>query len=300
MKVIKSLLVLIFMLAAAPSLAADSTTINQTHKLAPDAALSVSNISGAVTVHTWDKAEVRITGSLGYNSKLEVNGDANDLSIEVKKKDSSVSHWFGSDMGETTLTLMVPKGVNLNAGTVSARIRATGLEGGKLHLNSVSGNIEIDARSPNVYVNTVSGDVQLAGSAQIVNATTVSGDIRIEHVGTQAAAQSTSGDIHLAGGPLQQVSLESVSGDVYLTGTLAPDVMANMHSMSGDVHLKLGSAPQATLDATTLSGDIRSPWGTVHKPRYGPGSSLHTQIGNGKGSIQLKTLSGDVDISEGH
>lgn len=302
MSIIKPLLLAAFVLATAPALA--DTPIDQTHALDPDATLSVRNVSGTVIVHTWDRHQVRITGTLGDNvRKLEVSGDAHDLRIRVKgpNDDSDGFHW-GSDssMGPTTLNLTVPKGVNLQLHTVSARIQADGLEGGEIDAKSVSGNVVISAKSPDVEIDSVSGDVKLTGSAKEVDVTTVSGDIQVERVNHEATAQSVSGNIRLAGGPLDEVSMESVSGDMYLDGTLTDDASAKLHSMSGDIHLTLAGQPQANLEATTFSGDIHSAWGTVDEPTYGPGSKLHTRIGKGGASITLKTFSGDVDIRQGH
>ena len=296
MKTIRSLLLLAFVLTACPAFA--DTPINQTHALAPDAELSVSNVAGSVTIQTWDKHQVGITGSLGSNSELKLSGDAGDFSIKIKNKDSGM---FGSDdMGPTTLKLMVPKGVHLDVDTVSASITAGGLAGGKLDLDTVSGNIRIDADSPDVEIDSVSGDVQLAGAAAKLDVNSVSGDVRVDKVGAKASAQTVSGDVRLHGGPFRDVSVETVSGDISLTGAMADKVKAKLHSMSGDIHLGMDGSPQAALDATSFSGDIHSAFGKVETPTYGPGSSLHFRLGNGDGNITLNSFSGDIDIREGN
>lgn len=300
---IKPLLFVAFTLVAAPVLA--DTPINQTHALDADAELTVRNVSGAIIVHTWDRNEVRITGSLGNNvRKLQVDGDTHELEIAVKGPDDNNSGWldWGNDssMGPTTLKLTVPKSVNLKLHTVSARIAADGIKGGEIDAESVSGNITIKAHSPDIDIESVSGDVRFSGSARDIEITTVSGDIRAGQAGHEANTQSVSGDIHLNGDALHDVSMESVSGDLFFDGTLTADAKADLHSMSGDIHLTLAQPPQATLKATTFSGDIRSPWGNVNEPEYGPGAKLDTRIGSGAAHITLKTFSGDVDIRKNH
>ncbi|HET7266740.1 MAG TPA: DUF4097 family beta strand repeat-containing protein [Oleiagrimonas sp.] len=299
---IKPLLFVAFALVAVPAMA--DTPIHQSHALDPDAELTVRNVSGAIIVHTWDRHEVRITGTLGNNvRKLEIDGDAHELEIAVKGPNDDDSGWldWGSDssMGPTTLELTVPKSVNLELHTVSARIEADGLDGGEIDAKSVSGNITIKAHSPDIDIDSVSGDVRFSGQAGEIEITTVSGDIRAGQAGHEANTQSVSGDIHLSGGPLHEVSMESVSGDLFFDGALTADAKADLHSMSGDIHLTLPEPPQATLKATTFSGDIRSPWGKVNEPEYGPGSKLDTRIGSGDARITLKTFSGDVDIRKG-
>lgn len=303
MKTIASILLLALTVSTVPAFA--DTTINQTHALSAHATLNVNNVAGAVIVHTWNQPEVRITGTLGHNAgKLQISGDANDLTIKIKRPCEHGSGWFqwgdGCSMGPTTMILTVPSGVHLQVQTVSAHIQADGLDGGEIDAKSVSGNIIIDAHSPDMEINSVSGDVHLTGDAGKASVTTVSGEISVARVDHAAIMQSVSGDVHAAGGPLDQASMTSVSGDVYLDGSLTRNATVDLHSMSGDIHLTLSGQPDANLTATSFSGDINSDWGKVVQPQYGPGSSLNTKIGNGDGSITLKSFSGDVDIRQGH
>lgn len=285
---------------APPALA--DTSIDQTHELSPDARLSVSNVKGAIIIHTWDKPRVHITGTLGANTPpLEVEGGKNHLTIKVKN--NSGGGWFNwsgsSSMGPTRLELTVPKGVNLEVNVVSARVKADGLEGGKLDLDTVSGNLQVTADSPSVTINSVSGGVKLGGKAARLDVNTVSGDVRIERVGNQASAQTVSGDVQLSGGPLQKASVDTVSGDIDIAASLAPDTSTRLHSMSGDIRLRLEGKAGADLNAKSMSGDIRSAFGKAGKPTYGPGSRLHYKLGDGKGDITLESLSGDIDIRKG-
>ncbi len=300
MSIIKSLLFTAFALAAAPAFAA--TAINQVHPLDAHARLRVSNVSGAVVIQTWDKPQVRVTGTLGNNARLKVEGDSHDLEIKVKGPDDDGGGFWGhgDDMGPSTLQLTVPGSVNLKLHTVSATIQADGLAGGEFDAKTVSGNITVDGNNPDIEIDSVSGDVHLKGTAREVDITTVSGDIRVAHVAHEAEAQSVSGDIRLSGGPLDEADMESVSGDLYLDAGLTANAKAKLHSMSGDIHLTFAGKPAATLDASTFSGDIHSPWGQVDEPGYGPGSKLHTRVGDGGARVTLKTFSGDVFLRQGH
>lgn len=284
---------------AAPPVLAD-TPIDQTRALAGDGTLSVSNVKGAVIIHTWDKSEVHITGTLGSNTpKLDISGDQSHLTIKVKNNGSGggLFNWGrDSRMGPTRLELNVPRGINLDVTVVSARIKADGLKGGTLDLDTVSGNVEVQADSPAVKLNSVSGDIVLDGHAEDLDANTVSGDLRVRQVGSRASIQTVSGDIHLEGGTLQKASLDSVSGDIEVRAGLATDTTARLHSMSGDIRLGLRGKVQATFSAKTMSGDIRSVFGKVDSSTYGPGSSLHYATDDARGDVTLESLSGDIDI----
>ena len=86
------------------------SAINQTHALDPDGRVEIENVKGRIQVEAWDRAEVRITGTLGKGvEKLEVDGDRRQLEIEVKYPNRGGFGLFSSDnTGPTDLKVMVP------------------------------------------------------------------------------------------------------------------------------------------------------------------------------------------------
>ena len=70
-------------LAASPALA--GTPINQTRPLLANGEVHIENIKGSITVRTWARPEVQISGDLGKGvEKLDISGDERSLDIEVK------------------------------------------------------------------------------------------------------------------------------------------------------------------------------------------------------------------------
>ena len=67
-------------------------------------------------------------------------------------------------------------------------------------------------------------------------------------------------------------------------------------SLSGRVNLRLPKSTGARVHVETFSGDIDSPTGTVHHEEHGPGKSLDTSYGDGRGRIEVESFSGDVRI----
>lgn len=300
MKIKHLFLVAAITLFAPPLLA--GTPVDETRPLAPDGQLDVSNVKGAVVIRGWDKPEVHVTGTLGANTPgLDITGDGTHLTIKVKNEGGGGWLDWGSDsdMGPTRLELSVPKGVSLTVNVVSARVKATGLEGGKLDFNTVSGNLDIAADSPSVKLDSVSGDARLDGRSGELKINTVSGDVHVRRVDHAASAQTVSGDVRLAGGPLRKVAVDTVSGDIHVAASLAADSAARLHSMSGDIHLDLRGDADASLHAKSMSGDIRSAFGKATSSGYGPGSSLEYTLGDGGGRVTLESLSGDIDIRKG-
>jgi DUF4097 and DUF4098 domain-containing protein YvlB len=278
-----------------------STPINLSKDIRPTAKISIDNTKGEVTVTAWDKNQVQVTGTLGDGAKpLELDGDGNNIDIRVETG-SGKNGWFGSwgndtRMQPTVLNVRVPRSVQIDINVVSAPVSIDGLDGGKVSVDSVSGRIRANVRSPDVSMQTVSGTIDLAGKAGKADLQTVSGDITAPSISDKIEAQTVSGRMTIGGGPWKDANFSTVSGDTKILGGISDGGKLTVDSMSGDVELGLPGNTSARLEASTFSGDLRSDFGNPTKGDDGPGKELKTTIGSGAGSIHLEAFSGDVKV----
>ena len=287
------------LLALAIGQAYADTPINLSHDAKPNVQLQISNVKGAVTVTAWDRNQVQVTGRLGDGARpLELEGDNGNL--ELKVESTGKSRWFNfnndTSMGSTTLDVRVPKAASLEVEVVSAPASIDGIDGGTIKINSVSGKVRINARSPSVEAESVSGSLELAGHADKVDLQTVSGDILAPSVGREAELQTVSGRIRVNGGPWKRLNLSTVSGDVQVGGGMQAGGDMNVDSMSGDVQVQVPGNVSARIHANTFSGDLRSDFGSPRKVEHGPGMELDANAGSGGANIKLETFSGDLKI----
>jgi len=275
------------------------TPIQLSHEASPNARISIGNVAGSVNVIAWNRNEVQVSGRLGDGSKpLAITGNRDRLEIKVEAQGGSGWFNWGSDskMEPTSLEVHVPKAASLDIDVVSAPLVVDGTDGGDIEINTVSGKVRINARTPSLEVNSVSGAIEQAGHAARVELQTVSGEILAPALGQEAELQTISGRIQVAGGPWRKLSASTVSGNLQLSGGLAADGRIRIDSMSGDVQLQLPADTSASLHASSFSGDLRSDFGSVKQPGRGPGSSLEAQIGSGAGKIDIETFSGDLRV----
>jgi len=275
------------------------TPIQLSHEATPTARIDISNIAGLVNVTAWDRHAVEVSGRLGGGAKpLAITGSNNHLTIKVEPQGSSGWLDWGGDskMDPTTLELHVPKGASLDIDVVSAPLTIDGTDGGSITVNTISGKARINARTPSLKVNSVSGGIEQAGHAGQAELQTVSGDILAPALGDEAELQTISGQIQVSGGPWRKLSASTVSGDIQLKGGLAANGKVRIDSMSGDVQLQLPANTSGHLRASSFSGNLRSDFGKPEEPGYGPGSSLDVRIGEGGGSIDIETFSGDLRV----
>ena len=271
-----------FAFVALPALA--GTPINQTRPLNATGEVHVENIKGSIVVRTWARPEVRITGTLGKGAeRLQVEGDERTLDIAVKYPNTrgGWNFWGRSDDGAeaTVLEVTIPQRASLEIESVAADVDVQQMAGARLSVASVSGAVVVTASSP--------------GEAEIQ---TVSGDSTLKITTPRVRVESVSGDVRLQGGLDGEVGMESVSGDASVRAALRSGARVDAETLSGTLALRLPRNTGARLRVESFSGDIERPTGTVQREEHGPGKSLDTRLGDGRGEIELESFSGDVRI----
>jgi hypothetical protein len=289
-------------LAVAPAFAA--TPINQTRPLDPRGRVEIENPKGRIEVRAWNRAEVRIEGSLGAGvEKLDIRDDGDALRISVRYPDrEGLSRLLGgaSRSEPTLLKITVPVRADLDISAVSADVLAWGVSPSTLSIDNVSGSTTVAAAADDVEVNSVSGDVDLTINRANVDVESVSGSIRLSgRMGREVGVESVSGriDVQVLDTPLERFEGSSVSGDVDVRTALAPRARMSLETVSGDVRLRLPRNVSAEIRGESFSGSLRAPGATIERPEHGPGSSFRQRYGGGDANVSVETFSGDADIA---
>jgi hypothetical protein len=277
--------------------------IDETRTLASDARVEVHNIKGSIRISAGNEDRLRLTGQLGKDAKLEIEGDDPDaLKIEVEYPNSSGWGWGwggGGSGGDTHLVLELPRGVRLEVSAVSAEVEISGISGSVLEAETVSGSLVLTESAPGkLELSTVSGALRADTGAESIQLESVSGELRVVAPRARSLrAETVSGDLEVElAQPAQDIRIETVSGSARLLGGPAPGGSLRAETLSGRLRLELPASTSARISAESFSGRIRSAVGEVEKAEFGPGSSLSGQIGDGSARIQLETFSGDLDL----
>jgi DUF4097 and DUF4098 domain-containing protein YvlB len=252
--------------------------------------VSVENVAGKIEIQGWDRNEVHLTGKLGDSAdELEIDVTDSVLQITVVNRNER-------DIDETLLRLKVPEGANIDASAVSADIEISGLNNEKLTGTSVSGDVEVQAKSQWVSLESVSGDVGFRGQTARVSAESVSGDIELSGISGDVEATTVSGDMALEAGMMDSGKLETVSGDIRISTELSASGRLSAESMSGDVTLSLPASQAGLFRAQSFSGRINTDFGSVTRAKHGPGSHLKYSAGDGGAEIRVESFSGNIKL----
>ncbi|HET7923063.1 MAG TPA: DUF4097 family beta strand repeat-containing protein [Gammaproteobacteria bacterium] len=287
----------VMMLTANSAYAANhGTPINETRNVSATGTVWVNNLAGTVTVHGWDKNQVRVTGTLGAGSeRLDVSNNDDGISIRVVLPEHSNRDVEGSD-----LVINVPKAAHLSVNTVSADIKADGVSG-TARLKSVSGYVSLVSSDSEIDASSISGNVDVTGSAANahINAHAISSDVRISRVDGELQAESISGTVKVFDrNRLDRAQLSSTSGNVDFVAALDKNGNYSFNSTSGNLKLVFPETPDARFDVSSFSGNIENSFGP--KPQrtseYAPGTELHFTSGAGSAQVNARSLSGNISL----
>ena len=265
--------------------------IDKTLDMSNDGLVQVENMVGIIEFSGWDRSEVQIRGEAGDDVKeVEITSTATGVKIRVHNRSGK------RNIEGTNLYLRIPQSASIEADSVSADITVSDNLGERILLNTVSGDLEIDASPELLEMHSVSGDVEFRGTASRSSVETVSGEIALVGPSGEISINTVSGDVSLEAGEVSRGRFESVSGDMTLTLSLGDGGRLSCDSMSGDVKLRLPASQQAEFTAQSYSGDINSEFGSSTRVSKGPGQMLRHKEGDNGAEIRLETFSGDVYI----
>jgi len=153
-----------------PAMALADTRVDERHNVAAGGRIELSNVAGKVTVRGWDRNDVQLTGTLSDGLQLRQEKSANRVRWEIE-------YPRRGNNGGATLTLNVPRSVELLLSTVSADQDISGVDVRRLQADTVSGNLAAAGRSGDSVLNTVSGNVTARLQTPRLDVNTVSGRI---------------------------------------------------------------------------------------------------------------------------
>ena len=266
------------------------TAVDRRVDAAPDGVVQVELLAGSLTVRGWDRAEVRVKGTLGRGMAgidLERRGDT--VSLEV-------DHRGHHRHKEAQLEIFVPASSRLDLETLSADITLDGLAGA-VEASTVSGRVEGQDLSGALEIETVSGSIDLNGGKSL-RLETVSGRLNVLTRALLLELETVSGRVDLVAKDVERGSVSTVSANLDLSLSLRRDADLELSSHSGHIALRFPESTSATFKVETYSGDISN----QHGPKaqrvgaFGPEKALDFSLRDGRGRVEIETFSGDVEL----
>ncbi len=257
----KSLLLASFaLLACSIAATAWAQDYERTYTLSPGGTISVSNVSGDISVVGHTGSNIHVTAYREGRDKdmVEIEDQSTADSIVLRARYPRDGGRYDASV---RFVLQVPRGSHYrfdSITTVSGDVSITDVAG-EIDAKSVSGDVEVKQCEGGIHAATVSGDVTVLNSVGGVTARSVSGDLEVAIADTEGARElsftTTSGDVAVRV-PAQldaDVQLSTFSGSLATDFPLTVEERENHGKKAFGI---LGSGA-VRLKATSLSGSVR-------------------------------------------
>lgn len=164
-----------------------------------------------------------------------------------------------------------------------------------LNLRSGSGEVEVDHVARFVSATSGTGSVRLQGVHGPAEVGTGSGDIELEQVGLGGVrAKTGSGRIQIHGLD-GAVNARTGSGNVEMNGRITSP--SSIATGSGTIKLQLSPDSHVTLEASTGSGEIHVKLPGANSADNESRHHLTQSLNGGGPPLEIRTGSGDIEIS---
>ena len=231
----------------------------RSYSLGPGGTVSISNVSGEISVTGYDGASLSVTAIREGRDQAAVEVVDQSTPDHVSLR---VQYPGGSYDASVRFVVQVPRGARY----------------------------QYDALS------TASGDIQVADVAGEITARTASGDITVSRVTGNVHASSASGDVKVLG-VAGMVTASAASGDVEVELTrIEGSGELKFSSASGDVSVKAPGQLDAQVEMSTASGSIKTDFPLNIEDQQGHGKKASGVLGSGAVKLKISTASGDASL----
>lgn len=226
----------------------------------PGVVLTVCSVSGDISVHGWDRSQVRArsrdAGEIEFKRPVGVAESVAAKELTVLLGDQ-MHRRAGSCLLNGNIELDVPRGASVHIRTQNGDISVTGV--GTVSAKTQSGNVELDGVKQSAEASTIGGRVSLRNSTGSARLHSVGGDVEVRRAGPAAngdtlEATSVGGDIAIDQTSYRALQAGTVNGSLSLSGPLTAGGHYQLKTISGNVSLALPADSSFRLDAKLSRG----------------------------------------------
>jgi len=279
--------------------------------------LEVSNSSGDVEITGSQDGKVHVHADvkahgIGFDDPKQRLADTlSNPGVEQKGDTIRIGKHLSSMRNITvTYRIEVPHDTEVNSTVMSGAQTIRGIRG-PLTAQGASGGIRAEKVERDTRLTTASGSLEAKDIGDDVRATSASGGITVNNAKGEVRANTMSGGIEVRS-PGGRVEANSASGSIEITGATAD---AKAHGLSGAITLQGDPGEHGYWDLKTASGKVRMEVPGNANFRFSAEStsgeirtdipivieeqgkhSLHAHVGNEGGRVEVRTISGEIQI----
>jgi hypothetical protein len=282
--------------ASSPTAGAQTTPreiVLEARHAGPTTPLKIFGVAGSVRLIGWDRDSIVVTSRsrppgfyfINDPAAVKMGVDQFRLGIQQGQPDASVTpaHFVvylpkqSRIAVRTTSADIIGSDVSGWFSTATGSIQLGGSPDATLDVESINGNIDVNATTSWLRARTGRGRLIVRGSVQDVDASTVDGELDI------------------ATPSIMRGRFSSVTGDIRYAGAIASGAIFDFSNHSGAVDMALPTTVSGTFDLSSISGIVENGLGQA-RPVAGGAHSLRLSLGRGDAQVTVRTFKGTVRL----
>ncbi len=254
--------------------------------MSPGDRMRLENLSGSVTVGTWDRDQVRIVLRSGARQTFRRNQQGPMHRVRPSRPDQRGAY-----------RVTVPEWLALEIRGSEVEVVAQGLGAG-VTIRAAEGDVRVrDVEGP-VRVRTLDGEVVVSNVRGAVDVESGDDDIRLADVEGDVIAHSVDGDVILERVEAMSIAAETVDGDVRFVGGIQSGGEYRFSTHEGDVTLWIPETTSADFSVSTLKSTLYSDF-SITLSRFDSEEQLQMRLGDGGASVHLEAFAGGIYLKKG-
>lgn len=196
-------------------------TVDETRAAATDGLVDIATTTGSVTVRGWDRAEVKVTGTIEPDVvALDIGRDGSTTTIEVRVPEPG--KLVKNPKLGAALEIFVPAGTSVRVSSIGAKIEVIDVDGLR-DLQTLGGSLRVKGGAGPVLASTLGGAITVEAPSSRVQFSTATGTVTISGVDGEVAGRTMDGSIRIAASRIVDADISTMSGDITIDAEIAKD-----------------------------------------------------------------------------
>jgi hypothetical protein len=243
----------------------------------PGTTLSLSNLSGDISVDVWERNDVRIQAEHDREDRISTSLEDGVLKLSVRSRQE--------EPADVDWTLTVPRWLPLQLSGMESEIAVRGMRSA-VSARSMRGDVVVRGCQGPLEVNSVEGEVHVSDVSGNVTAGTMNSIIRMVRVTGPVEAQTINGDIQLEKVASASVDASTVNGRVFYASPFQSAGRYAFSSHNGKLYVGLPLDQLVKVKLSSFNGQVES---SVPVPMPAPEAHRHLVRFNGGRTFYFTT-----------
>ncbi len=250
--------------------------------------LILQDLSGSVSVESWDRDELRVeVGEKGENS-VRVRRSGGDLDlrfVDDRERDR-----------EARLRLTVPAWLDLTISGREVEVEIRGVDG-EISVRNLEGDLLLINLGGAVSAYTAQGSIEAHGLTGEGKLRTGEDDIWVTESTASLELRTVDGDITLMDMDAPRIQARTTDGEIEFSGHILGGGDYGFYSHEGDIDLEVRNPVNLDATVTVYGGEFVSDF-PVRAQSLRTGEGLMFSLGSGGARLVVETFDGDVRFLE--